>query len=110
MTPDEIVLEKAKTFTETLAACIITDRSEGHKELFVQNNQGLLPSLTTVLIQEIEKFSRLLKVMDKSLKDLDDAINGYIVMDDVLDRMYVSIQNNQVPANWVEVGYLSLKP
>lgn len=58
----------------------------------------------------MEKFTRLLKAMDKSLSDIDDAINGFIVMDDVLDKMYVSIQNNQVPANWVECGYLSLKP
>ena len=108
MSSDEIVLEKAKNFKDSLVW--ISETAEGEKELFVQNSQGLLPSLTTVLLQEIEKFTRLLKVMDKSLGDMDDAINGYIVMDDVLDRMYVSIQNNQVPANWVEAGYLSLKP
>lgn len=92
MSSDEIVLEKAKHFKDSLVW--ISDLAEGEKELFVQNSQGLLPSLTTVLLQEIAKFTRLLKAMDKSLGDIDDAINGYIVMDDVLDKMYVSIQNN----------------
>ena len=27
-----------------------------------------------------------------------------------LDSMYLSIQNNQVPKNWANVSYLSLKP
>lgn len=48
MSADEIVLEKAKYFKENLT--YISDRAEGAKELFVQNNQGLLPSLTTVLL------------------------------------------------------------
>lgn len=48
--------------------------------------------------------------MSKSLVDLDNAIKGFIVMDDVLDKMYLSLQNNKVPENWGEVSYLSLKP
>lgn len=56
------------------------------------------------------KFNRLLGVLEQSLTDIDDAINGRIVMDETLDKMYLSIQNNQVPGNWSEVSYLSLKP
>jgi len=71
---------------------------------------GLYPSLTTVLIQEIEKFNNALKVMAASLKDIDLAIHGYIVMSETLDGMYLALQNNVVPGNWTKVAYPSLKP
>lgn len=71
---------------------------------------NLYPSFTTVLIQEVEKFNRMLKVMEISLQDIDKAIHGFIVMSEVLDGMYLSLQNNQVPANWAKVAYPSLKP
>jgi len=71
---------------------------------------GLLPSLTTVLLQEMEKFNRLLGAMRGTLRDLKDAIHGFIVMTEMLDVMYLSLQNNVVPPNWAKVGYPSLKP
>lgn len=48
--------------------------------------------------------------MKRSLIDIDLAINGFIVMSEVLDEMYLRFSNNQVPMNWTKVGYLSLKP
>lgn len=48
MTPDEIVLAKAAELLEILPALL--DKAEGAKELFVQNAQGLIPSLSTVLL------------------------------------------------------------
>jgi hypothetical protein len=48
MTPDEIVLEKAKGFLEQLPETL--DQKEGLKELFIENSQGLIPSLSTVLV------------------------------------------------------------
>lgn len=77
LTPDEIVLEKAKMITESIPMNL--DRAEGLKDIFKTNN-NLLPSLTTVLVQEMEKFNRLLVVMRKSLDDLVQAIGGFIVM------------------------------
>ena len=41
----------------------ILDRKDGDKDIFTTNSQGLLPSLTTVLLQEMEKFNRLLTKM-----------------------------------------------
>lgn len=108
MTPDEIVSEKAKFFLDNLPE--ILNPKEGFKELFVQNAQGLIPSLSTVLLQEVEKFNRLLKKMNRSLIDIDLAIQGFIVMGDELDSMYLQIQNNRVPLNWSKVGYPCLKP
>lgn len=80
------------------------------KDLFHKNAQGLIPSFSTVLLQEMAKFNKLLNVMRKSLVDIDQAINGFIVMSDVLDSMYLKLQNNQVPKNWEDVAYPSLKP
>ena len=48
--------------------------------------------------------------MRSSLQDLDLAIQGYQVMSEVLDKMYVSLMNNKVPGNWERYAYPSLKP
>lgn len=86
MSTDDIVLAKQKELLETLPELL--DMSTGKKEQF-KMTAGLYPSLTTVLIQEIEKFNRMLKVMRTSLIDIDKAIHGMIVMSEVLDGMYL---------------------
>lgn len=108
LTPDEIVLEKSKEFLDNLPELL--DQKTGLKELFIQDSQGLIPSLSTVLLQEMEKFNNLLTVMRKSLIEIDLAIKGFIVMSEVIDKMYLAIINNKVPTNWSDVGYPSLKP
>lgn len=92
MTPDELVLEKAKELLEQLPSQL--HHYEGLKDLFVRNAEGLIPSLSTVLLQELEKFNRLLVTMRASLIDIDLAIKGFIVMSGVLDSMFLRIQNN----------------
>jgi len=108
LTPDQIVLEKAKDLSERLPA--VLDKDEGLKELFQANSQGIIPSLSTVLLQEMEKFNRLLAKMRRSLVDIGLAIQGFIVMSEELDSMYLKLQMNQVPDNWAKVSYPSLKP
>lgn len=105
---DEIVLELAKGLSERLPEKL--DVSTGHADLFVAAEYGLIPSLSTVLLQEIERFNRLLSVMARSLLDLSKAIKGEIVMSQDLDEMYFSVLNSQVPPNWKKVAYPSLKP
>jgi len=106
-TPDEIVLARQKDILEVLPEEI--DRETGKKDLFKEKN-GLLASLTTVLLLEMEKYNRLIGVMKKSLLEIERAIGGYIVMSEELDSMYVALQNGKVPAIWSKVGFLSLKP
>jgi dynein heavy chain len=89
MTPDEIVIAKSADLLEQLPELL--DMREGLPELFVRNDQGLIPSLSTVLLQEMEKFNKLLKVMKRSLIDIEQAIKGYIVMSETLDLMYLKI-------------------
>jgi dynein heavy chain len=107
-TPDEIVLERAKLLKKGLPALL--DKAVGKKDLFKQDKQGLIPSLSTVLLQEISRFNRLLTVMRNSLIQLKKAIRGFIVMSAELDAMYNSFQNGKVPRNWEKVAYPSLKP
>ena len=107
-TPDEIVLERAKLLKKGLPA--ILEKAHGKKDMFKQDKQGLIPSLSTVLLQEVSRFNRLLSVMRTSLVLLKKAIKGFIVMSEELDSMYSSFQNGRVPKNWEKVAYPSLKP
>ena len=88
----------------------LLDVANGHKDLFERSDKGLLPSLTTFLLQEVQRFNRLLKVIKASLEDLKKAINGLILMSDDLDAMFYDLLVNKVPKNWAKVGYPSLKP
>jgi len=63
-----------------------------------------------VLLQEMEKFNKLLNLMRRSIIQLLQAIKGLVVMSQELDEMYTSFINNQVPPNWKNVAYASLKP
>jgi hypothetical protein len=48
LTPDEIVLEKCKEFLDQLPETL--EKKEGLKEMFIEDDQGLIPSLSTVLV------------------------------------------------------------
>ena len=88
-TPDEIVIEKAKELKKGLPP--ILERSLGKKDLFKTDKQGLLSSLSTVLLQEISRFNKLLTIMRSSLVQIKKSIKGFIVMSSELDSMYISI-------------------
>jgi dynein heavy chain len=81
-----------------------------NKELFIEDEKGLLPSLSIVLLQESSRFNRLLKTIKSSLENLKNAIDGTALMSDELDSMFYSLLNNAVPKNWQKVAYPSLKP
>ena len=60
----------------------LLDQFAAHKELLQVNDKGLLPSLTTFLLQEMHRFNKLIKVIKASLEDLKKAINGIILLSD----------------------------
>jgi dynein heavy chain, axonemal len=82
----------------------------GNKELFIPNEDGLIPSLSTFLLQEMERFNKLLEKIVSSLKQLSNAIQGLGLMSEELDNIYYNLLNNKVPGTWEEYAYLSLKP
>lgn len=63
----EIILEMVTSILEKKEIPELLDSTNGHKDLFQTNEKGLLPSLTTFLLQEIYRFNRLLKVLKSSL-------------------------------------------
>ena len=105
---DEIVQDLAKGISERLPDRL--DVATGHPDLFLPGEYGLIPSLSTVLLQEVERFNRLLGVMIRTLADLERAIRGEVVMSQDLDDMYFAVLNSLVPPNWKKVAYPSLKP
>ena len=88
MTPNQIVLDRSRKILDKVPEDLL--KENGMKDLFKTTN-NLLPSLTTVLLQEMEKFNRLLAVMRRTLKDLDKAIHGIILMSEELDSMFLSL-------------------
>jgi len=101
-------MERAKLLKKGLPALL--NKQDGKKEMFKMDKQGLIPSLSTVLLQEVSRFNRLLTIMRSTLILIKKAIKGFIVMSEELDSMYSSFQNGRVPTNWAKVAYPSLKP
>ncbi|XP_070257562.1 dynein axonemal heavy chain 14 [Myotis yumanensis] len=66
--------------------------------------------LLSFLKQEIERFDKLLLVIHESLKDLQLAIKGNIVLTPELEEIYNSFLKARVPALWQKHAYKSCKP
>eukprot|EP01029_Cantina_marsupialis_P005823 TRINITY_DN1630_c1_g5_i3.p1 TRINITY_DN1630_c1_g5~~TRINITY_DN1630_c1_g5_i3.p1 ORF type:complete len:1943 (+),score=485.57 TRINITY_DN1630_c1_g5_i3:173-6001(+) len=105
---DDVVLELA-TLLESELPNVLTHEEAG-AETFIIHPNGLMDSLSTVLLQEMTKFNRLLVQMKISLRDVQKAVKGMVVMSVDLDKMYTSFLLNQVPELWSRVAYPSLKP
>jgi dynein heavy chain, axonemal len=56
------------------------------------------------------RFNRLLVVIRSSLKSIDLAIQGLLIMSSELEDAYNSMALNQIPAMWAKASYPSLKP
>lgn len=91
---DQIVYEFSDKVVEMIKPKISTD--EPHNSLFKKDDKGRVPSLTTVLLQEIDRFNKLLKLIHTSLDNLQKAIKGLVVMSDDLERVFIAFLNNQV--------------
>ena len=108
---DEIVLQIA----EELSSMIPTEISTKHanQSLFEQNSydkDDRQNSLTVVLFQEVERYNKLIKVIQKSLKEVSQAIRGEVVMSIDISEVYFSLVNKEVPNGWKEYSYPSVKP
>ena len=88
----------------------ILDTENSHPTTFALVEGGAMNSLGTDLAQEILKYNRLLRVMLSSLKDLQRAIKGLVVMSSQLEEVFFSVYFNQVPKMWAAKAYPSLKP
>jgi dynein heavy chain len=107
-TNDEIVYDLADNILNRIPDILDLDKAE--PSLFQPGENGQINSLSTVLSQEVDRFNNLLKVIKDSLKSVQKAIKGLVVMSEVLEKVYTSFLNNQVPELWANAAYPSLKP
>jgi dynein heavy chain len=106
--PDELVAALAAEIESNIAPPL--DLDDACPGLFDRTATGQLKSLSVVLEQEIERFNRLTKRVLLTLKELQKAIKGVVVMTGELEQMYTDFLNNKVPGLWEKVAYPSLKP
>ncbi|XP_071446254.1 dynein axonemal heavy chain 6 [Hetaerina americana] len=107
LSPDDIVYDMAEDIQRRLVESISKEKCQD--SLMMRDHRGRLPSLTTVVMQETDRFNKLLFVIHDSLIGLQKAIKGIVVMSETLEELYKSFLNNQVPKLWCSVGYPSVK-
>ncbi|CAD2221545.1 dynein heavy chain [Angomonas deanei] len=67
-------------------------------------------SMNTVLLQEAIRYNRLLAVVRRSLSEVQDAIDGKVVMSAELEQVFNAVFDGCVPESWKRLSYPSLKP
>ncbi|CCW67051.1 unnamed protein product [Phytomonas sp. Hart1] len=102
-TPDEQVAELAGVIKEKLRQPFDINKFRTKYPTKYED------SMNTVLVQEAIRFNPLLTVIHQALDTLPLAMKGEVVMSKELDDVYRSIHNNQVPTQWAERAYPSLK-
>lgn len=99
---ETIVLDLARDMLERLPECIDYDATE--KLLAVEPNP-----LNVVLLQEIQRYNALLRVMKANFIDLRRGIQGLVVMSADLEEILTCLYNGHVPPMWKKT-YPSQKP
>ncbi len=108
MSSDQFVDDLAEKIQVELPQKLTKDNS--NKELWKTNKEGLMESLSTYLLHEMERFNALLEVIEETLVEVRKAIKGEVSMSDELNKMYWDMVNNKVPGIWENKAYPSLKP
>ncbi|KRX11121.1 P-loop containing nucleoside triphosphate hydrolase [Pseudocohnilembus persalinus] len=67
-------------------------------------------SMNTVLVQELTRFNKLIKVVRSSLRDIALSLAGKILMSPELEQATKSMLDGKVPQLWMNKSYPSLKP
>lgn len=87
----------------------VLSEDEAGPKAFVMRG-AYLDSLSTALKQEMVRYNKIIRKMQVTLRDIQRAIKGEVLMSAELDDQYMATLNNLVPPNWANVAYPSLKP
>lgn len=71
--------------------------------------QLIMTPTIIVLLQELERFNRLIKSIARTLSQLKKALAGEIGMDAVLDNVAYSLYNGQLPNSWRKLAPATCK-
>ncbi|XP_037937177.1 dynein heavy chain 6, axonemal [Teleopsis dalmanni] len=105
---NDMCLEVIAKIKEVLITKINKDNI--NPELLKLDNNGQQLSLTTVLVQEVDRFNNFLALVHDSLVNLAKAIKGLVVMSETLEEVFQSLLTNVVPRLWEKKSFLSIKP
>eukprot|EP01002_Notosolenus_urceolatus_P014073 NODE_521_length_2006_cov_628.376086_g416_i0.p1 GENE.NODE_521_length_2006_cov_628.376086_g416_i0~~NODE_521_length_2006_cov_628.376086_g416_i0.p1 ORF type:complete len:612 (+),score=199.54 NODE_521_length_2006_cov_628.376086_g416_i0:83-1837(+) len=102
--PKSIVLQVVQDILEKMPKNFDVEAAE--KKYPILRHQ----SMNTCLTQEMVRYNRLLSRIRTSLKDLEGAIQGTVVMSQVLEALYDAIYDGKIPTHWKSLSYPSTKP
>jgi dynein heavy chain len=108
--PDNVVLETIKSIQIKFNIELLNIKEANEDSIMDKDRKGKKSPLGNFLLQESEKFNNLIIVIKSTLKNLEQAVRGTIVMSPDLEKIYFSLFFNQVPQLWEDNAYLSLKP
>lgn len=103
-TQDEVLAETCQGIIEKLPGNLDYERAQRKHPVMYQE------SMNTVLHQEILRFNRLLSLIRGSLKNIQLAIKGEVVMSSELEEVGNALFDNKIPGTWAKRSYPSLKP
>ncbi|KAK7201222.1 dynein heavy chain [Novymonas esmeraldas] len=106
--PEDKVLEMVTEFQRRLPAAI--DKAHAHPDTYRLTEAGAMISLGTVASQEILFFNGVLAKLERTLRLLQRAVKGEVVMSAELEAMFDAMLLGHVPKLWHDGGYLSRKP
>ena len=66
--------------------------------------------MNIVLIQELVRYNGLLVIIKDSISNVKKAVNGQIVMSNMLEEVYNTMIAGKLPDLWASKSYPSLKP
>ena len=106
-TNDEKVKEIAQRIEQRMPG--LFDLRTAHPDTFKKFGDSIV-SLGVFLSQELLRFNELMEVMVATLRELQKAIKGEVVMSGSLENIYNCFVFQKVPPVWEEAGYPCLKP
>lgn len=104
---NDMVIGMIKQIAGTIVRKISADNAYGPQ--MEPDAGGRMPSLTTVLLQETDRYNRMLAHVHHTLVELERAIRGLVVMSEQLESLFVAMVANRVPQLWAHKGFLSTK-